>query len=261
MIPTMPMPRVTMMINDRFTFISCKVNNKNCFTARFAHRGKLTLLFVLLIGSMLPAYPQQSDFQFWPQVQFGYNLSGKFKLSLEEEVRLRENAGQLKKELTDLGLTYKVSKFFRLSLNYRIELTSRNPGDYSWRNGIYADITLRKGFNRFQADYRIRFQSPKVEAVSEVASLNQWLKNRHKISLEYDIKGIPLTPEIEAELFIPFEKQQALMIDEYRLWAKLSYALNKKNEIGIKYGIQQEVNVKDPLRAYILGISYSLDFN
>ncbi len=243
------------------TFISCKVNNKNCFTARFVHCGKLTLLLGLLTGTMLPVFPQQSDFQFWPQVQFGYNLSDKFKLSLEEEVRLRENASLLRKELTDLGLTYKVSKFFRLSLNYRLELTSSNPGEYAWRNGLYVDLTLRKGFNRFQADYRIRFQSPKVEAVSEIASANQWMKNRHKVSLEYDIKGIPLTPEIEAELFIPFEKHQALMIDEYRLWAKLSYALNKKNEIGIKYGIQQEVNVNDPLRAYILGISYSLDFN
>ena len=36
------------------------------------------------------------------------------------------------------------------------------------------------------------------------------------------------------------------MIDEYRLWAGLAYALNKKNEISLKFGIQQEVNVADP---------------
>ena len=146
-------------------------------------------------------------------------------------------------------------------MNYRLELTGKNPDHYAWRNGVYLDATLRKKFNRFQADYRIRFQSPKIEAISEVVSANQWLKNRHKLSLEYNVKGIRLTPEIEAEIFIPFEKQQPLMMDEYRLWAKLSYGLNKKNEIGIKYGIQQEVNAKDPLRAYILGVSYSLDFN
>ena len=91
--------------------------------------------------------------------------------------------------------------------------------------------------------------------------LNEWMTNRHKASLQYDIKGIPLIPEIEAEIFIPFSKQDALMIDEYRLWAGLAYALNKKNEISLKFGIQQEVNVADPWRAYILGIGYSLDIN
>jgi hypothetical protein len=240
---------------------SCNVNNNLSFVTRFTGNCKWILFFGILMGSIRFVYPQQSDFQFWPQVQVGYNLSNDFKISLEEEVRLRENASQIRKELTDLGLTYKVNKFFRLSLNYRLELTYKNPDERSWRNGLYLDIMLRKGFQRFQADYRIRFQSPKIETISEVSSLNQWLKNRHKISLQYDIKGIPLAPKIEAELFIPIARQQSLMIDEYRLWAGLSYALNKRNEISIRYGIQQEVNVADPLRAYILGISYSLDIN
>ncbi len=238
-----------------------KVKNNLSITVRTMVDRKWILLLVLLTGSMQLVYPQQSDFQFWPQVKLGYSLSDKFNVSLEEEVRLRENATQVKKELTDLGLTYKMNKFLRFSLNYRLELTFRNRDEFSWRSGMYVDVMLRKAFQRFQADYRIRFQSPKVEAISEISSSSQWLKNRHKVSLQYDIKGIPLTPEIEAELFIPFERQQSLMIDEYRLWAKLSYALNKKNEIGIKYGIQQEINVADPIRAYILGISYSLDFN
>ena len=77
-------------------------------------------------------------------MQLGYSLSDNFNVSLEEEVRLRENATQVKKELTDLGLTYKMNKFLRLSLNYRLELTYKNPDEYSWRNGLYVDIMLRK---------------------------------------------------------------------------------------------------------------------
>lgn len=249
-----------MMINGRIELLHVK-RMPFSYIERTMRNCKWILCFIFLSGSLKTVFSQQSDFQFWPQIQIGYELSDKFKLSLEEEVRLRENASQIKKELTDLGLTYKVSKFLRLSLNYRLELTYDNPDERSWRNGIYGDITLRKEIQRFRLDYRIRFQSPKVEAISEISTQNQWLKNRHKISLEYNVKGIRLTPEIEAELFLPFKRQESLAFDEYRLWAKLSYGLNKKNEIGIKYGIQQEINASDPLRAYILGISYSLDIN
>jgi hypothetical protein len=51
------------------------------------------------------------------------------------------------------------------------------------------------------------------------------------------------------------------MINEYRLWAGLAYSFNNKNEISLRFGIQQEVNVPDPWRAYILGIGYALDIN
>jgi hypothetical protein len=235
------------------------VNYNLSFTSRILPIHKLILCFGLLFGTIQPGFPQQSDFQFWPQVLVGYNLSDRFKVSLEEEVRLRENASLMRKELTDLGLTFKVAKFLRLSLNYRLELTFNNPDEKSWLNGVYGDISFRQKLQRFQFDYRIRFQSPKIETVEEVSGLQQILKNRHKASVEYNIKGIPLNPSVEAEIFIPIVRQQSLFLNEYRLWIGLSYVINKKNTIGIKYGIQREVNVADPLTAYILGVSYSAD--
>jgi hypothetical protein len=228
---------------------------------RFSPDRKLFLLFVFLLGNLPIVFSQQSDFQFWPQVQVGCNLSKDFKVSLVEEVRFRENVSQVKKELTDFGVTCRLNKSIRFSLNYRLELAYKNPDQKAWLNGFYGDIMLRQKIQRLQADYRIRFQSPRIESFSEVSTLQQWMKNRHKASLQYNIKGIPLTPGIEAEIFIPIGKQQPLIIDEYRLWLGLSYALNKKNEIAIKYGIQREINVADPLTAYILGISYSFDIN
>jgi hypothetical protein len=214
-----------------------------------------------LLGSLIQVCAQQSDFQFWPQVQIGYNLSDRFKLSLEEEVRFRENVSQVKKELTDLGVTFKINKALRIGIKYRLELAFQNPDESAWRSGLYGDIMFRQKLDRFMFDYRCRFQSARIETLSEVSSVNNWMTNRHKASLQYDIKGIPLIPEIEAEIFIPFSKVDPLMIDEYRLWAGLAYALNKRNEISLKFGIQQEVNVADPWRAYILGFGYSLDIN
>jgi hypothetical protein len=225
------------------------------------HGRRWILCIGLLLGSLLQGYSQQTDFQFWPQVQLGYNLSKRFDLSLEEEVRFRENVSQIKKELTDLGLTFKINKALRLGVSYRVELTFKNPDESAWRSGLYGDIMFRQKIARFRFDYRCRFQSAKIETISEVPMLNHWMTNRHKASLQYNIRGIRLTPEVEGEIFIPVRKQESLMIDEYRLWAGLKYGINKRNEIGLKFGIEQEINVADPLRAYILGIGYALDLN
>ena len=65
-----------------------------------------------LMGWLVQVPAQQSDFQFWPQVQLGYSLSDKFKLSLAEEVRLRENATQV--EVSTVLKTMSVLPFHRI---------------------------------------------------------------------------------------------------------------------------------------------------
>jgi hypothetical protein len=239
---TMPMARTTMMIE--------------VFRAR-----RWILCIGFLMGLLMQGYAQQSDFQFWPGIQVGYNLPGRFSMSLAEEVRFKENSSQVKKELTDVGIAYKITKSLRLGINYRRELNYKNPDQSAWRNGLYMDIMFRQKIQRFQFDYRCRFQSPRLETLTELSSLNQWLINRHKASLQYNIKGIPLNPFIEGEIFIPISKTEELMISEYRLWAGLAYSINKRNVISLKYGIQQEVNVADPLRAYVLSLGYSFNIN
>jgi hypothetical protein len=258
---TMPMAKTTMMTNWFLTHIYCVVKYNLSFSFPVFRDRRWIVCIGFLLGSMMQGHAQQSDFQFWPQVQIGYNLSGRFKLSLTEEVRFRENVSQVKKELTDVGITFKINKALRLGISYRLELDFKNPDESAWRNGLYGDIMFRQKIQRFQFDYRLRFQSARIESISEVSSLNQWMTNRHKASLQYNIRGIPLTPVIEAEIFIPIRKQDPLMIDGYRLWAGLAYALNKRNEISLRFGIQQEVNVADPWREYILGVGYSLDIN
>jgi long-subunit fatty acid transport protein len=231
------------------------------FTFSYFPTRKWILCGGFLLGTVLSAFSQQSDFQLWGQAGIGYNLTDNIKISFEEEIRLKENVSQIKKEVSDLGLVFKLNKAFRVGLHYRLELNYKNPDERSWRNGLYTDIMFRQKLHRFQFDYRLRLQSPKIESLDDVSTTNQWFTNRHKISLQYNIKGIPLVPFIEGEIFVPVEKQQSLYIDEYRIWAGIAYNINKKNEIALKYGIQQEINVADPLRAYVLNISYSLDLN
>jgi hypothetical protein len=178
------------------------------------------------------------------------------KFQIEEEVRFRENSTLLSREINDLGFSYRFNKYFRAGIFYRIEADYKNADDYAWRNGLYSDMAFRFGFNRFTAGYRLRLQSAKVERDQNDYLLSSF-RHRHKISLEYDIKGIPLVPFIDSELFVDSKDG----INGLRSWIGLEYQIKKIHSVALKYGIDREINTNDPVTAYIIALGYSLDLS
>jgi hypothetical protein len=77
---------------------------------------------------------------------------------------------------------------------------------------------------------------------------------------EYDIKNSPLAPFAEGEIFLNLGGNRNSGVTAYRTWIGIKYSVDKRNEISLKYGIDQELNVPDPLRAYIVALGYSVDF-
>ncbi|HLO58323.1 MAG TPA: DUF2490 domain-containing protein [Bacteroidales bacterium] len=211
--------------------------------------------FCLLILSF-SGKAQQRDFQVWPSASVSIEFLRNTKFQVEEEVRFRENSSLLSREINDFGFSYRFSKYFRAGIFYRIEADYENADDYSWRNGLYSDMAFRFGFNRFTAGYRLRLQSAKVEK-NENDYLFSGFRHRHKISLEYDIKGIPLVPFIDSELFVDSKDG----IKGMRSWVGLEYQIKKVHSVALKYGIDREINSNDPVTAYILALGYSLDLS
>lgn len=216
-------------------------------------------VFVILLAFCMPVMQaQQKDFQLWPSANIDLALSDNLKAMLEEEVRLKENSTQMERQINDVGVGYKFSKFFRASLFYRIEANWKNPDDYRWRQGFYADLALKHEISRFTLGYRLRLQSSRIEFNSTENYLLSNFINRHKFSLSYNIKGLPFTPFMEEEFFLNSISQQMEMAGN-RTWFGLSYAPGKLHEFSIKYGIDQERLVPDPLTSFILALNYKLN--
>jgi hypothetical protein len=214
---------------------------------------------VFLVLYLFPVSAQQSDFQVWPSLQVAVEVLNNLKLQVEEEVRFHENSSLIEKQVNNLGISYRINKYVKTTLTYRFEADWKNADTYSWRQGLYADFTFRYEPGRFLLDYRIRFQSSKIDINDKEEKIFNGLRNRHKVGVEYDIKNIPLAPFAEGEIFLNSGGNRYSGITAYRTWFGIKYNINKQQEVSLKYGIDQEMNVTDPLRAFIVAIGYSAD--
>jgi len=201
---------------------------------------------------------QQKDFQFWPSAGIDLEVRKNLKLMLEEEVRLKENCTQMERQINDLGVGYKFNKYFRAALYYRIEANWKTPDDYRWKQGFYADFALKKTTGNFMMGYRLRLQSSRIEFYSNEDNLFSNFINRHKFIVAYNIQNKPITPFIEEELFLNSVSHKMELINN-RTWLGISYTPGKIHEFSLKYGIDHERLVTDPLTSFIIAFNYTLN--
>ena len=216
------------------------------------------ILFILILVCIPALQAQQKDFQFWPSANVDLELSKKLKLMLEEEVRVKENCTQMERQINDLGVGYKINNFFRVALFYRIEANWKTYDDYRWKQGFYADMALKQTTGRFILRYRLRLQSSRIEFNSNEDNLLSNFVNRHKFIVAYNIQNRPLTPFIEEEVFLNSVSHQLELINN-RTWIGISYSPGKIHEFSLKYGIDRERLVPDPLTSFIIAINYKLN--
>jgi hypothetical protein len=215
-------------------------------------------LFILFLICIPSTQAQQKDFQFWPSANIDLEVSKKIKVMLEEEVRLKENSTQMSRQINDLGVGYKFNKYFRAAVFYRIEANWKTPDDYRWKQGFYVDMALKQSTGRFILGYRLRLQSSRIEFNRNEDILLSKFINRHKFTVAYNIQNMPLTPFIEEELFLSSVEQQMELINN-RTWLGITYAPGKIHEFSLKYGIDHERLVKDPLTSFIIAFNYTLN--
>jgi hypothetical protein len=215
-------------------------------------------LFILLLFFLPGIQAQQKDFQFWPSAGIDLQLSKNLKAMLEEEVRLKENCTQMERQINDMGIGYRFNKYFRAALYYRIEANWKNPDTYRWKQGLYADMALRHQAGRFSMGYRLRFQSSRIEFNSNEDNLLSNFINRHKFTVDYNIQKIPLTPFIEEELFLNSINYRLELINN-RTWLGIAYKPGKIHEFSLKYGIDHERLVPDPVTSFIIALNYTLN--
>ena len=221
---------------------------------------KILFLFILLLSSLCIKAQVTNDAGLWTTLSIEKEFTKKFSVSVDEEIRLKENFTQLNLLYTNLGLNYKFTKAFKVSLTYRM-IEKYMPDDWlSFRHRLMLDISYKQKIKSFSLYYRSRFQSEVQQYYStEFGKIPEWYW-RHKFELKYNLNKF--SPYLGTELRYQFTNPRSVENDygwhRIRMFAGTDYKIDSRNTVGLYYLIQQEYDVKNPSNLYIVGLEYSL---
>ena len=206
----------------------------------------LSLMGILVSGG---AFSQTvtNEFQTRTEVKVNYKPMDKLTLSLNPEVRLDESF-QVDKYMLESGISYEPVKGLSLGGSYRFIINPRTTKATEYLNRFALFTSYKKKIERFEPFLRIKYTN-----YTEDASQGKFLRYRAK--LEYDIKGIKITPLISAEAFHDLSENQIYKM-RYALGAE--YKLNKKNSLGLGYML--DYYMLDYRNKHIIKLGYKYKF-
>jgi len=221
------------------------------------------LFFFFFLSFNLPAQKLPEDAWLWNTLSINKQLSRKWSLGVDEELRLFDNMSRVNLFFTNVGASYKLNKVFKFSLVYRFINKNQDGEYYSQRHRLYIDIAYKKKVLRNLAlAYRLRFQGQVRDYYSSDNGKDVESYMRHKFDVLYTYKKY--TPYLAAEFRFQFTNpgfsQANDLWDRARYYLGCNYDFNKKHSFGIYYMIQHDFNNQRMENDFTLGWQYTYSF-
>lgn len=195
---------------------------------------------------------EDGDRQFWSTVSIVGNLHENWEVKLDEEFRFGDAMRYLYYHHTDGGVTYRLTHWSDLSLNYR-QIYEKKVGEWKQEKRPHINGTMKRtwqGFSlrmRSRFEYRIRHEKDAV-----------W-RNRNKLSLVLPFKKtrFDAQPFLADEIFIELDKGE-LSRNRFYLGLKVRLAKNLKTDIS--YLWQTDRKDGDWIDYHVIGTKLKLEF-
>lgn len=213
------------------------------------------LALFLFTFSSVAAYSQH-EFQVWAEV----GTTGKIVKQLDWSVDLNSRFGNsgLETFFPQVGLEYKVKKWFRPSIDYRYILDKDKHGNMLGGHRINVNANFQKEFGRFDVDGRLRYQYAFNRVINNVnfdPDLDQAF--RFKGAVKYDIKKSKLSPVANAELFYdPQYGPSGPRFSKIRLSVGTQLNIKGPHKISVKYQVDKWFEYGKNLR-HVMAFSYA----
>lgn len=219
--------------------------------------------FIIFLFFFLPFLGiNQTTGQVWSEI----GVKGDFTKKLDWSVEVNTRFGSLDGVETffpQVGLKYKVAKWFRPSFNYRFILEQDRYGNFQPANRIMLNANFEKDFSkRLTGEFRIRYQN-EFARWSNNSGYEQSIKQivRFKPEIIYDIKKSVFKPYLNAELFYYLEPYNP-RFSKLRIGIGTDFEIDDPLAISIGYIYDKELdNVKGlPSIRHILTTSIKYKF-
>jgi hypothetical protein len=226
---------------------------------------KRIVVFVVLLFSTTSAICQSEyvfDAGMWNTLSIQYQFKKKFSLNLDQEFRIKENYSRLNLLYTNIGVSYKATKFLKIEPSYRHIDKFLLDGRISFRHRLMLDVTLKKKFGNFTISERARYQTEVKNVLSSdrAWSAEQYLRMRTELDYEINYTyEVSYSCEFRYQIYVPgndvvFNNTWHRM----RNVVGVNINFNKRNILNLYYLFQNEFNIDNPENISIAGVQYTI---
>lgn len=224
---------------------------------------KKSIFIVIFVGAILSTFAQEtvitSDLEQWTSLSISKKINKHWKLSLDQEFRLKHNASEFNIYFTDLGVDYKINKYFSLGANYRFYQNKNNDNVFITQHRWSTDLKYKQDIGRFELGYRLRFQN-KDEDFYTSDTGNNLYNLRNKFSAEYNIRNCKIDPFFSTELYRTINSTNDTELSKFRWTLGLEYSIKKFGDIELYYRMDNELNLSYDKTTHIIGVGYKYSF-
>ncbi len=217
------------------------------------------VLVLMWVAAATRASGQVDDYGTWLSVDLSKDITSKFSLGLEEEVRLFKNFSELDRFSTSLTGEYSFIKALKAGAGYMLIFNHKvNSDTWDTRHRYFVYVQGRQEIGRFTLSLRERFQSTFVkEEAADEDGFDLVNKNylRSRLSVSYDIKNNKLEPYASAEMYYSLHKSGGNEINDMRYTVGAEFPISGKLDLDTYLRLDQEMNVKNPVSMYVAGVS------
>ncbi|MFT6802077.1 MAG: long-subunit fatty acid transport protein [Salibacteraceae bacterium] len=216
--------------------------------------SSVLILVAFLLAPVLNAKDQPNLkptlHEIWTGFTLSKDLSKKFSVDLEDQVRFSEALGGLRLNFLDLGLTYRINKVFDAKVNYRYSFRSnvRNTKRISFDLSYKVKIKPVK----VEIKMRTRFQNTQVTYTGESTN---YLRNKLTLykSISKKWEGY-----MAYEIFHNMSDENELHATRFVVGTKFKLNKNLKLKAFLQY--DQDVHGKYQPKRYVLGVMGTYEF-
>lgn len=219
----------------------------------------LSILLVLTGFISDNVFAQENDYGSWLSLDVSKKLSGKFDLEFEEEVRIFQKFSEINRFATSIGGSYSLNKYLKGAAGYTW-IYRHDVKDSFWENRhrYYLQLTGKVETGRVAFSIREKFQSTYID--KDVKGFDYSPENylRSRLQITWDIKNCKLEPYASAEMHSRLNNPDGNKTDNMRYTLGTEFPLVKKLDMNTYIRLDQEMNVKKPVKLYLIGINLKL---
>ncbi|MBN1181428.1 MAG: DUF2490 domain-containing protein [Bacteroidales bacterium] len=214
------------------------------------------------------AFAQTGDFGIWTSIGAKKEI-GKWDMGVNTEVRTFNNSSQFQRWSIELDAEYKLMKQIKAGMVYiYFYFNDVEYADYQPRVRYAGFVQGKLTVGDFHFYLREKVQrtiKDESDRIKESGKYDNYRINpewtlRSRVKIDYNIPHFPGTPSFSIEPFYQLNNPDGNTFNNIRYTLSFDYKISKQHEIKA-YGLtDNELNVDDAVRMYVLGLGYTFSF-